>query len=215
MSGRSFHQVAPELVAQGGARDTVSRHDEDRVLAGDCSDHVRMARLVDRVGERRRVAARRGDDDQVPARLEAQRPATQREDEISTPVAVLLFPAARRSADRSGRTDLTRPSSVTSRETVVWTTSVAGAAQCLGELGLRRDRLVSHEAQDRALALSAGLRHGSSTPARICSARSTSSSETTSGGVRRSTDSPAVPTTSPASRQAATTCAAGRSARNR
>ena len=70
-----------------------------------------MAGVVDRVGERRRVAARRQDDDEVSARLEVERPATKRENELSEPVAVL---GAGRCVDQPavpGRT-LARPSSV-------------------------------------------------------------------------------------------------------
>src|SRR3990170_1505011 len=196
-----------ELVAELGAGDAFPRDDENRVLAGDRAEDVRVPRLVHRLGEGAGIARRRLDDEEVVARVDGERPAAQREGELAMSVGVR---GARRRVDeaaaRRAHLDEAELGDVAGDGGL--DDFVAGVPKRLGELGLGRDGPLADEAEDDALALPPVHR---STSVRIASAWSTSAGPTTRGGVSRSTRSPAEPTTRPASRQAATAGPAGRS----
>ena len=78
-------------------------------------------------------------------------------------------------------------------------------AQRLGDLGLRRERLLLHEPQDRALPLELRRGHAEHLAEELRGRRSPRRRVSVSGGVSRSVRSPALPITSPCSSAASTT----------
>ncbi len=171
----------------------------------------RMAREIDRLRQRLRVAVRRRDDDEVAARLDGRAPSAQarprrpveagrvlgeRVDETAARVAH-LHEAELVDVARDRRLDDVVPL----------------AAQRFGELGLRRDRLLPNQPLDRRVPFRSVH---CSTSSRIATACSMCAGSTTSGGARRRTFGPDVRQTSPASRAASTTpVRAGRARRRR
>ena len=139
--------------ASSSARREPSRaRDEDGVVAGDRARDLGQRRLVDRVGERGGEAARRVDHEHRAGGCSLADPAAQRRRELVEPAQVggarqrVDQPAVAvphldepelRDVARDGRLDGVDPV----------------AAQRLGDLGLRRERLLLDEAQDRALPL--------------------------------------------------------------
>src|SRR5262245_27806378 len=57
--------MACKLVAEGGGGCSLPRRDEDRVVAGEGAGDEWMTALVDRLGQRVRVARRRREDDEA------------------------------------------------------------------------------------------------------------------------------------------------------
>ena len=156
--------------------------------AGAKPEWVRMHGEVAARVDRHRPAAQRGGQLREPVEVDR---AGQRVDEPAVAVAGLHEPELGDVA-RDGGLDRV----------------VALLAQRLGHLGLGCERTLLDETQDRALTVE--LAHWS-TSWRSPSACPSSSVVIVKGGVRRSTVSPAEPTTSPRSRAASTTGPAGRS----
>src|SRR5581483_5743143 len=206
---RSRGAPQPLRLQLGGelrARDGLARDEQHGVLAGDRPGDVRVARDVDRLRERARVAVRRRHDDEVAARLGRERPPPQRVGELLARARVFRErvdePAARMAhLDEAELVHVARDRRLHDLVTL--------APQRVGELRLRRDRLGAHEALDRGVALVAV--HAVSTSSRTASARSISSGETTSGGASLRTFAPDVSATRPPSSAASTKGCAGTS----
>ena len=160
-----------------------------------------MRRLVDRLGERVRVAGRRRHDDERAGSLDRDRVPAHRRSERAQPVAVR---GARRRVDEP-----------TTRRAHLHETEVgdvardrrlddveAGLPERGRDLGLRRERALAHELEDRVLSLPPV--HSMRKASTICGPRiverlvAPRPHSTVSGGARRTTCSPAVRTRSPA-----------------
>src|SRR3954452_10623493 len=77
-----------QLRAEVGPGDAFARDHEDRVLAGDRPEDVRMPGAVDLLGERLREAGRGRDQAEVAARLAGPHRAPGPAAEVAEPVAV-------------------------------------------------------------------------------------------------------------------------------
>src|SRR5687768_4247664 len=197
--------MVSKLFGEVGAGDALPGRDEDRVVARDGSRDVAERRGVEHAGERVRVARRRRDDEQVARRDEREREAPERGGQLAEAVEV---PGARMRVDEPAvlvahldepeLRDVARHRRLHRLEAVV--------AQRLRDFGLRRELAGVDETEDRALPVELAHR----TSSRIASPCSSSSAVNVSGGVSRSELSHAVPTSSPRSRQSATTSAAER-----
>src|SRR3954451_24190802 len=183
-------------------------HEEDGVLAGDRPGDHRVARLVHGLRERARIAGRRDDDEQVPARLAFEGPALERGAELVA--AARVGGAGRRVHEVAGRVaHLHEPELVDVPRDGRLDDVVARIVERGDELALGRERALADEAQDLAVPFASV--HAASTSARIARPPSASSVVSVSGGASLSTSGPALRTTRPASRQAERTGAAGRS----
>ena len=168
-----------------------------------------MAALVDRLRERARVAGGRRHDDEAAVRgLDADGVPAHRSTDRAQPIGVARpgrrvdQPAARGAhLDEPELGDVARDGRLDD--------VVPFVPERLDELGLRRERPVLDEPEDRCLPFATV--HDASTPSRIASACVDLAASTTSGGVSRSTSGPAERTSSPCSRQASTTGPTGRS----
>ena len=144
-----------ELGLQVAGRGPVLGRDEDRVVAGERPGDRRMAALVDRLGERARVAGGGRDDDEPAARrLDARRVAPHRGADRAQPVGVAR---ARGGVDqppaRSAHLDEPELGHVAGDRRL--DDLVALVPERLDELGLGRERPVLDEPEDRGLSLAA------------------------------------------------------------
>ena len=152
-----------------------------------CADGRLVDRLRERVREagrgRRRRAGCRSPRPRAPSGATPTSSARE-------PVEVGRRRAARRRGGRSAARTLTSPSSCDVARDGRLDDVVAGLAQRRGELGLRRERLLADEAQDRALALAAvhamRQQHNIVDEGSRCLASTSSGRRRSSGGVRRS-----------------------------
>ena len=170
------------MLAQLGAQRLRARpvagREEDGVVAGDRARDAGMPALVDRLGERARVAGRSREDDERPGPLDAGRVAAHRDADRTEPVGVV---GAGRCVDESARggPNLREPQLLDVARDRRLHDVVALLTERLDELALRGDRPVAHEPEDRLLP--DGVAHASAS-ARRARASSTSASVTTSGG---------------------------------
>ncbi len=164
----SVGEVRGELGLQLPRRRAVLGGDEDRVVAGERSGDRRVGALVDRLGERARVARRRRHDDEPAARrLDARRVAPHRGADRAQPVGIAGAgrgidqpPARGPHLDEAELRHVTRDRRLDD--------VVALVPERLHELGLGRERPVADEPENRVLTLAAV--HDASTPSRIASA---------------------------------------------
>ncbi len=202
------HRWLRRWASSSTPRQAVARGDEDGVVAGDRAGHLGQRGVVDRVGERGGEAARRLDHEHRPGGGRLAHEAAQRAGQLVEPVQVgcaghRVDEAALVVAhlDETELRDVARDGRLHGVD--------AERAQRVRDLGLRRERLLLHEPQDRSLPFE--LRRHASTSVRSWMPSVASSWLSVSGGVSRSVRSPALPITSPCASAASTTGAAGRS----